>query len=263
MEPQQNLEPDQLPDSDPTTDPNPLTNPNHATGPITEAGKAVSCMNRLTHGCRSETVILRSEDPAQYLTLIQSWFDQYNPQTPAERILVSQTAHAQWYLQRNQRRFDEVDYHKNLQFHTWTESQNHEYALALRYRTTAERFFLRWFHELEAYYARVQRTERWQAEAALHPPPRHRKTGIASQAESASGPQITNCTHPETAPVKSDQGPSQTPRETPRETRDQTSAIPLEPDTQPQPEPPVYPVLLPHFPTPAEFFFPVESPPRL
>jgi hypothetical protein len=252
MEPQQNLEPDQFTDSAPTTD---TTNPNHATGPITEAGKAVSRMNALTHGCRSETVILRSEDPAEYLTLIQSWFDQYNPQTPAERILVNQTAHAQWYLQRNQRRFDEVDYHKNLQFHTWTESQNHEYALALRYRTTAERFFLRWFHELEAYYARVQRTERWQAEAALHPPPRHRKTGIASQAEIASDPQITNRTHPETAPVKSDQVPSQTPRETPE--------IPPEPDTQPQPEPSAYPVLLPHFPAPAEFFFPAESPPRL
>jgi hypothetical protein len=147
MEPEENLEP--IP-----------SNPGRSTGPITEAGKAVSSLNRLTHGCRSAQIILHSEDPAEYAALIQGWLHQYNPQNPAERILVEQTAHAQWYLQRNQRRFDEVDHAKNLLFHTWTESQHKEYALALRYKTSAERAFLRWFKELESYYARVQRNQR-------------------------------------------------------------------------------------------------------
>jgi hypothetical protein len=134
--------------------------PGQSTGPRTEAGKAVSSMNRLTHGCRSEQVILRNEDPAEYAAVIAAWFQQYNPQNPAERLLVDQTAHAQWFLMRSQRRFDEVDYEKNMYFRLWTESQHHEYALALRYKTSAERAFLRWFKELESYYARVQRKQR-------------------------------------------------------------------------------------------------------
>jgi hypothetical protein len=146
--------------------------PGHSTGPRTEAGKAVSSMNRLTHGCRSEQVILRHEDPAQYTALVESWFHQYNPQTPAERLLVDQTAHAQWFLMRAQRRFDEVDYDKNVYFRHWTESQNHEYALALRYKTAAERAFLRWFKELESFCARVQRKQRMavQTKTAEKPP---------------------------------------------------------------------------------------------
>ncbi len=143
---------------------------NRFTGPRTPAGKAVSAMNRLTHGCRSETTILRHEDHAEYTALIQGWLDQYNPQNPAERVLVDQTAHAQWFLMRNQRRFDEVDYEKNLNFRNWTDDQNHEYELALRYKTAAERAFLRWFKELESYYARVQRKQR--LEAPKSPPPR-------------------------------------------------------------------------------------------
>ncbi|HEY1946898.1 MAG TPA: hypothetical protein VGG97_07820 [Bryobacteraceae bacterium] len=142
--------------------------PGQSTGPRTEAGKAVSSMNRLTHGCRSEQVILRHEDPAEYAAVIEGWFHQYNPQNPAERLLVDQTAHAQWFLKRSQRRFDEVDYEKNMYFRHWTESQHHEYALALRYKTTAERTFLRWFKELESYYARVQRKQRLDR---VQPPP--------------------------------------------------------------------------------------------
>lgn len=134
--------------------------PGHSTGPRTPAGKAVSAMNSLSHGCRSEKTILRHEDPAEYTALIEGWLKQYNPQTPAERLLVDQTAHAQWFLQRNQHRFDEVEYEKNMNFRTWTLEQNQEYALALRYKTAAERTFLRWFKELESYYARAERKQR-------------------------------------------------------------------------------------------------------
>ncbi|HMF75008.1 MAG TPA: hypothetical protein VK604_05045 [Bryobacteraceae bacterium] len=133
--------------------------PSHSTGPRTPAGKAVSSMNRLTHGCRSEKVILRHEDPAEYTAIMEDWCQQYRPQTPAERLLLNETAHAQWFLLRNQRRFDEVEYEKNMNFRNWTEDQNHEYALALRYKIAAERAFLRWFKELESYYARVQRRQ--------------------------------------------------------------------------------------------------------
>ncbi|HMF77824.1 MAG TPA: hypothetical protein VK604_19360 [Bryobacteraceae bacterium] len=133
--------------------------PGHSTGPRTPAGKAVSAMNHLTHGCRSEKIILRHEDPAEYTAVIQGWFQQYNPHSPAERLLVNETAHAQWLLLRNQRRFDDVEYEKNMNFRNWTEEQHHEYALALRYKTAAERTFLRWFKELESYYARVQRKQ--------------------------------------------------------------------------------------------------------
>jgi hypothetical protein len=181
MEPEENLE--SIP-----------SNPGRSTGPITEAGKAVSSLNRLTHGCRSAQIILHCEDPAEYAALIQGWLNQYNPQNPAERILVEQTAHAQWYLLRNQRRFDEVDFHKNLLFHTWTESQHKEYALAHRYKTSAERAFLRWFKELESYYARVQRNQRLNIKLEMEKQSRAKKS--PEKPEKASAPAQPEGPHP-------------------------------------------------------------------
>jgi hypothetical protein len=158
-------------------------------------------MNRLTHGCRSEQVILRHEDPAEYAAVIEPWFHRYNPQTPAERLLVDQTAHAQWFLMRNQRRLDEVEYEKNVHFRHWTESQNHEYALALRYKTAAERTFLRWFKELENYYARVQRKQRMDAQMALEIPSRAQP--VTAQHPPAAPPQPVSPNPPQPNPRES------------------------------------------------------------
>jgi hypothetical protein len=206
--------------------------PGHSTGPPTEAGKAVSSMNRLTHGCRSEQVILRHEDPAEYTAVMEGWFRQYSPQTPAERLLVDQTAHAEWFLRRAQRRFDEVDYEKNMHFRHWTESQNREYTLALRYKTAAERALLRWFKELESYYARMQRQHRLEAQGAIRP----FRVG-SLQAQPVEGPfRADNMAEPE--PVKTSEKQPET----------KLAAV--------------YPVILPNFPVPSEFFFSPELPPR-
>jgi hypothetical protein len=87
---------------------------------------------------------------------------------------------------RNQRRFDEVDYEKNMYFRHWTESQHREYALALRYKTSAERAFVRWFKELESYYARVQRKQRM--DRVQPPPPRASAPAPAQKPQPASAP---------------------------------------------------------------------------
>jgi hypothetical protein len=38
-------------------------------------------MNRLVHGCRSQKLVLRHEDPAEFEATIRGWFEHYAPKT--------------------------------------------------------------------------------------------------------------------------------------------------------------------------------------
>jgi hypothetical protein len=72
----------------------------HSTGPKTPAGKAASSMNALKHGLRSQKIIVRGEDPAQFNQLYANLQDQYQPQNQTEQNLVELAAIAQWKLVR-------------------------------------------------------------------------------------------------------------------------------------------------------------------
>jgi hypothetical protein len=152
------------PPFEPAPDPHPETWRPVSTGPLSAAGKTISSMNRLTHGCRSLKTILRHEDPAEYAALIAGWLKHYNPQDVVERGLVEETAHAKWFLMRSQRWLDDVEFQMNMNAYLWTDTQQHQHSLSLRYKTSAERSFLRLFKELEAYFARQDRKLRKQAE---------------------------------------------------------------------------------------------------
>ena len=75
-------------------------NATHSTGPRTEAGKHRSSQNALRHGLTAQTVVLASEDPAQYEAHRLQFFDEYQPATPTETQLVQELVDTSWRLNR-------------------------------------------------------------------------------------------------------------------------------------------------------------------
>jgi hypothetical protein len=69
-------------------------------GPKTDEGKAVSKMNRLTHGLRAEQVVLPHENPAEFEAEKQAWFDDWRPMSHTRAVLVERAAAASWRLRR-------------------------------------------------------------------------------------------------------------------------------------------------------------------
>ena len=159
--------PDQTENSDGEISPYPPHRPGRSTGPRSPDGKANSSMNRLTHGCRSEKIVLPFEDPAEWDFTLQSWMNAYQPQeNPTAATLVFETARAHWLLQRNQKRLDESESCLPPDAMYWTADHHKQYSNFLRYKTTTERSFYRAFNALEAYGKR-QSDRAAQAERAI------------------------------------------------------------------------------------------------
>jgi hypothetical protein len=75
-------------------------NARHSTGPRTEAGKQRSALNAVRHGLTAATVVLPSEDPAQYEAHHRQFLDEYQPATPTEHQLVQELVDTSWRLNR-------------------------------------------------------------------------------------------------------------------------------------------------------------------
>ena len=129
-------------------------NPNRSTGPRSPEGKANSSLNRLTHGCRSEQLLIPSEDPAEFEFTINGWLDAYSPQDPIALNLVEETAKAHWFLKRNEKRLHQVETRLPADAWLWTDDHHKLLTNTTRYKTTAERSFFRWYKSLEAHYNR-------------------------------------------------------------------------------------------------------------
>ncbi len=123
--------------------------PGHSTGPRSDTGKSRSSKNRLTHGCCSETAILQDEDPEEFEFTIQAWFDNYGPSDEMDEMLVHETALAHWHFKRNRRRLEETERTLPTAAADWKPEDHQRYTNFRRYKTAAERDFLRWFKLLE------------------------------------------------------------------------------------------------------------------
>jgi hypothetical protein len=75
-------------------------NAQFSTGPRTEAGKQRSSLNSIKHGLTAATVVLPSEDPAQYEAHRRQFMDEYQPVTPTETQLVQELVDTAWRLNR-------------------------------------------------------------------------------------------------------------------------------------------------------------------
>ena len=84
-------------------------NAQRSTGPRSAAGKAASRANALRTGIYAECeTILPHEDPAALDALAADYYEQYDPQTPAERCLVDSLVSDEWLLRRFRRVEGEV-----------------------------------------------------------------------------------------------------------------------------------------------------------
>lgn len=70
-------------------------------GPITPEGKARVRFNALKHGFTAQFVILPHESSEMYLALLESLFDEYQPETTSEALAIEEYCMYTWRLRRS------------------------------------------------------------------------------------------------------------------------------------------------------------------
>ena len=65
-------------------------------GPVTSEGKSNSSRNSTRHGLFAEDIVLEAEKTDAFLELVESLFEEHNPSTPTQRLLVENIAAARW-----------------------------------------------------------------------------------------------------------------------------------------------------------------------
>lgn len=128
-------------------------------GPASPEGKARSSMNRLTHGCCSEKILVPDENPAELQATFDGWFEQYEFHDGIGKLLIHETALAHWLLKRARRRLRDVERELPANPNHWKEADEKRFDRHTRYKTTAERSFFRHFKELEAHFDRIVRDD--------------------------------------------------------------------------------------------------------
>ena len=126
-------------------------NAEKSTGPKTEAGKAKSSKNRLSHGFNSQDPILPDEDPAQFDALLEALVDEYHPATFTEQALVEKMALYQWFSLRAIR-LQTGAFKSTLRraaiFSDGESAVPSNLAVLIRYHNSSDRAFLRMRTEL-------------------------------------------------------------------------------------------------------------------
>ena len=132
-----------------------------STGPRTEAGKAVSSRNAVKHNLCAKR--LTGTDLEELNGIRAKLDDEWEPRTETEHILLDQMALSKWRMDRalslELNAFNDEDLDSAL------------LALALRYRTTAERSFYKALTELQRLRTTMRQDaqrEQKQAEADIH-----------------------------------------------------------------------------------------------
>ena len=77
-----------------------LQNAAKSTGPVTPEGKLASSKNALSHGLRSQTVVLPGEDQSAYDALLQDLMRMHRPSGPSQIAHVERMAACTWRLKR-------------------------------------------------------------------------------------------------------------------------------------------------------------------
>jgi len=76
------------------------SNAQQSTGPRTQAGKQRSSQNALQHGLTGRTVLLPSEDPAEFDRHLQGFLKEFDPRGSSEDQLIEIIAAASWRIKR-------------------------------------------------------------------------------------------------------------------------------------------------------------------
>ncbi len=118
-------------------------NAQKSTGPTTDAGKAKSCMNRLSHGFNSSVIFLAMEDPDEFNALLADFQTEFQPATPCEQVLLEKVVYNQW-LSLRAARLQSIALSASIP----AGLIHKDLAVLIRYSQTAERAFLRFRTEL-------------------------------------------------------------------------------------------------------------------
>jgi len=111
--------------------------------------------NALKHGCCAvDTLLLPTERIEDLHALENIWLNSYKPSSEAERHLVQELAHADWFLQRATRAYANVEaglYKANPNPAEWSEAQDRKLGRYLRYKTAHTNNVIRCQKRVEDY----------------------------------------------------------------------------------------------------------------
>ncbi len=172
-------------------------------GPSTDAGRLRSSQNALKHGFSAQTLVLPSEDPAEFHQLLAAYLDDFHPNGPAELNLVHQMVAAKWRLDRlalieNQLFTGAIQHEEDLAADHDDEPLTPAESLTEAFRSLANSPYLTFLHRtesrLERSYSRALRN--------LLQLQRLRQPSAADPAEAADPPPPENqiCKKEPTAP---------------------------------------------------------------
>jgi len=119
-------------------------NAQHSTGPATQEGKKAASLNAVTYGLRTRSLMISGENIADYWRLWDSLENEWQPETPTERLYLEQMSVSQWLLARMARSEQRV-YETTLPM----ESQFNLLDRIARHCTRLERSFNTAAHELK------------------------------------------------------------------------------------------------------------------
>jgi len=177
------------------------TNGAKSHGPVSPAGRARSSQNALKHGFSAQTILLPSEDPAEFHDLLTSYLADFHPDGPAELDLVHQMVAAKWRLNRlavieNQLFSEAIEKEDELAADHDDEPLTPAESLTEAFRTLANSPYLTFLHRtesrLERSYSRALRNL-LQLQRLRRPP--------AGTAHPADPPKNQICKNEPTAPA--------------------------------------------------------------
>jgi hypothetical protein len=126
---------------------------------------AASCLNNLKHGSTSTSLFIQDEQPSDYLALLDSAFEQFQPFSDHDASIVARCVHDNWILLRRERAADTAEaslYLRRPDPSEWTEQDMASMTRFSRYKTEAARAYERSLHCLKAIKKLLSDGERWQ-----------------------------------------------------------------------------------------------------
>ncbi|HTU44332.1 MAG TPA: hypothetical protein VMF91_04685 [Bryobacteraceae bacterium] len=124
-----------------------------STGPKSAAGKAESCLNNFKYGLTGVSFsVLPWENEEEYNSLHSALQAQLEPRGPFERLIVEKMAQHQWLAQRALV-LQDMCFNNELP----TSDDDKKLALYLRYQTTHDRAYHKYFDQLMKFRAEARR----------------------------------------------------------------------------------------------------------
>jgi hypothetical protein len=169
-------------------------NPKGSTGPTSPEGKAASSKNALKHGsCSFSTLILKNESIEDFRALERRWFRGYgvnpdHPENEYEAELIKTAARADWFYQRADRNYAEVEarlMNDAEDLVNWPADFHACIARFQRYRTTNANLLAKHRKALEDY--RKNRRAEAKAKVQTQPKPKPEPKQETTWAEHLAG----------------------------------------------------------------------------